>query len=126
MLYCAGIIALAGLSAHFLDVGFDDDWCAKNIEKALACSNASGFGWERSEAAPGRDALAQYWKWNRIAIWHGGRPVDGSFAADEAASDSGSGASGDGTSRVTGAIMGISGLKNSAACFSKFNLVDME
>src|SRR3546814_16218314 len=51
MLYSAGIIAQAGLSAHLLDVGFDDDWCAKhirhNIEKALAYSNASGLG--RSE-----------------------------------------------------------------------------
>lgn len=40
MLYCAGIIALAGLSAHLLDAGFDDQWCAKyichNIQKALA------------------------------------------------------------------------------------------
>ena len=87
MLYSAGIIAQAGLSAHLLDVGFDDDWCAKhirhNIEKALAYSNASGLGWERSEMQRLAEILSPYWKWNRVAIWHRGRPDDGGFAVDE-------------------------------------------
>ena len=87
MLYSAGIIAQAGLSAHLLDVGFDDDWCAKhirhNIEKALAYSNASGLGWERTEMRRLAEILSPYWKWNRVAIWHRGRPDDGGFATDE-------------------------------------------
>jgi hypothetical protein len=87
MLYRAGIIAQAGLSAHLLDVGFDDDWCAKhirhNIEKSLAYSNASGLGWERSEMQRLAETLSPYWKWNRVAIWHRGRPDDGGFAAEE-------------------------------------------
>src|SRR3546814_17662364 len=87
MLERAGIIAQAGLSAHLLDVGFDDDWCAKyirhNIEKALAYSNASGLGWERTEMQRLAEILSPYWKWNRVAIWHRGRPDDGGFAVDE-------------------------------------------
>lgn len=87
MLYRAGMIAQAGLSAHLLDVGFDDDWCAKhihhNIQKALVYSNASGLGWERAEMRRLAETLSPYWKWNRIAIWHRGRPDDGGFALDE-------------------------------------------
>src|SRR3546814_16186353 len=87
MLYRAGIIAQAGLSAHLLDVGFDDDWCAKyirhNIEKALAYSNASGLGWERSEMQRLAEILSTYWKWNPVAIWPRGRPDDGGFAGEE-------------------------------------------
>ncbi len=30
-LYYAGIVAQLGLSAHLLDVGFPDDWCARHI-----------------------------------------------------------------------------------------------
>lgn len=87
MLYRAGIIAQAGLSAHLLDVGFDDAWCAKyirhNIQKAFAYANASGLGWERSEMQRLAETLSPYWKWNRVAIWHRGRPDDGGFATDE-------------------------------------------
>ena len=87
MLYRAGVIAQAGLSAHLLDVGFDDEWCAKhirhNIEKGLAYSNASGLAWERTEMQRLAETLSPYWKWNRVAIWHRGRPDDGGFAADE-------------------------------------------
>src|SRR3546814_7203055 len=84
MLYSAGIIAQAGLSAHLRDVGFDDDWCAKhirhNIEKALAYSNASGLGWERTEMQRLAETLSPYWKWNRVAIWHCGHLDDGGRA----------------------------------------------
>lgn len=87
LLYRAGIIAQAGLSAHLLDVGFDDDWCAKyirhDIRKALAYCNASGLDWERAEMQRLAETLSPYWKWNRVAIWHRGRPNDGGFAADE-------------------------------------------
>lgn len=87
MLYRAGIIAQAGLSAHLLDVGFDDEWCAKHIrhdiQKSLAYCNASGLGWERAEMQRLAETLSPYWKWNRIAIWHRGRPDDGGFAKDE-------------------------------------------
>src|SRR3546814_19553368 len=72
MLYRAGIIAQAGLSAHLLDVGFDDDWCAKyirhNIEKALAYSNASGMGWEASEMQSRAEILSPYRKWHHIRL----------------------------------------------------------
>ncbi len=87
MLYRAGIVAQAGLSAHLLDVGFDDAWCAKyirhDVAKALAYSNASGLGWERSEMQRLAETLSPYWKWNLVAIWHRGRPDDGGFATDE-------------------------------------------
>src|SRR3546814_20589458 len=91
MLYRAGIIAQAGLSAHLLDVGFDDDWCAKyirhNIEKALAYSNASGLGWERREMQRLAEILSPYWKGNRVAIWQRGRTADGGCAVADVRSD---------------------------------------
>lgn len=87
LLYRAGVIAQLGLSAHLLDVGFDDQWCAKHIRqdiaKALAYANASGLGWERAEMLRLAETLSPYWKWNRIAIWHRGRPDDGGFALEE-------------------------------------------
>ena len=87
LLYRAGVIAQLGLSAHLLDVGFDDQWCAKyirqDIAKALAYANASGLGWERAEMLRLAETLSPYWKWNRIAIWHRGRPNDGGFALEE-------------------------------------------
>lgn len=87
MLYRAGIIAQATLSAHLLDAGFDDQWCAKyirhNIQKALAYANASGLACERAETQRLAETLSPYWKWNRVAIWHRGRPDDGGFALDE-------------------------------------------
>ncbi|WP_234716233.1 hypothetical protein [Sphingopyxis macrogoltabida] len=87
LLYRAGVIAQLGLSAHLLDVGFDDQWCAKHIRqdiaKALAYANASGLDWERAEMLRLADTLSPYWKWNRIAIWHRGRPDDGGFALEE-------------------------------------------
>lgn len=47
-LYQTGIVFQLGLSAHLLDVGFVDDWCARNIglyvERSLAYSNATGLG----------------------------------------------------------------------------------
>lgn len=87
LLYRAGVIAQLGLSAHLLDVGFADEWCAKHIRqdiaKALAYANASGLGWERAEMLRLAETLSPYWKWNRIAIWHRGRPDDGGFALEE-------------------------------------------
>lgn len=47
-----------------------------NIEKALAYSNASGLGWERTEMQRLAETLSPYWKWNRVAIWHCGHLDD--------------------------------------------------
>ena len=62
LLYRAGVIAQLGLSAHLLDVGFDDQWCAKyirqDIAKALAYANASGLGWERAKMLRLAETLA--------------------------------------------------------------------
>jgi hypothetical protein len=45
--YRTGIVAQLALSAHLLDVGFDDGWCASNIgldvARALQFANATGL-----------------------------------------------------------------------------------
>ena len=46
-LYSLGIVTQLGLSAHLLDVGFDDRWCAQyiglHVARFLAYANATGF-----------------------------------------------------------------------------------
>ena len=46
-LYHVGITLQLGLSAHLLDVGFADAWCARhiglNVAKSLAYANATGL-----------------------------------------------------------------------------------
>lgn len=84
-LYFAGITVQLGLSSHLLDVGFDDQWCARHIglrvAKSLAYANATGFGHDCPEMARLAAVLTPYWKWNS---WdYGSEPDDGGFAPAE-------------------------------------------
>lgn len=66
-LYQIGIVLQLGLSSHLLDVGFADQWCARNVglnvARSLACANASGFGFELAEFDLLAAILSPYSKW---------------------------------------------------------------
>src|SRR3546814_6683231 len=53
LFYHVGIVMQLGLSSHLLDVGFDDQWCARHlayrVAKSLAYANATGLGFEGPE-----------------------------------------------------------------------------
>lgn len=67
ILYQSGIVAQLALSAHLLDVGFADTWCAKHIglhvSKSLNCANASGFGHDCSDMERLAVVLSPYGRW---------------------------------------------------------------
>ncbi len=67
LLYRTGIVMQLGISAHLLDVGFDDRWCARHIAlkvaKALAYANATGFGYEDPDTNLLAAILTPYGKW---------------------------------------------------------------
>ncbi len=58
LLYQTGIVVQMALSSHLIDVGFTDEWCARNIGlhmgKALAYANATGLNYQ----SPGLERLA--------------------------------------------------------------------
>jgi hypothetical protein len=66
-LYLFGIVIQLGLSAHLLDVGFDDRWCARHIglhvSRSLACANATGFGFDVERFGLLAALLSPYGKW---------------------------------------------------------------
>jgi hypothetical protein len=76
-LYYIGITLQLALSAHLLDVGFDDAWCAKsiglNVDKSLALANATGLGHDSLELKQLAEFLSPYGRW---------RNSNGSVAAD--------------------------------------------
>jgi hypothetical protein len=76
-----------GLSSHLLDVGFDDQWCARHIgyrvAKSLAYANATGLGHEGPEIELLATILTPYWKWNSMSLFHRGKPKDGPFSRDD-------------------------------------------
>ncbi|MCT2399608.1 hypothetical protein [Novosphingobium mangrovi (ex Huang et al. 2023)] len=75
LLYHTGIVMQLGLSAHLLDVGFEDQWCARHvglhIDRSLALANATGLGLDE----PAIDQLAcfvsPYGKWRHADIGGG-------------------------------------------------------
>jgi hypothetical protein len=85
--YFAGVVAQLALSAHLLDVGFADQWCAKHIglhiSKGLAYANATGLGHGGEEMARLAEALSPYWKWNAISRWNRVPSDDGGFACGD-------------------------------------------
>jgi hypothetical protein len=87
LLYHSGIVAQLALSAHLLDVGFDDSWCARHIghrvAHSLAYANATGLGHDCPDMACLADILTPYWKWNRPRILEERAPDDGPFSADD-------------------------------------------
>ncbi|WBO22867.1 hypothetical protein [Sphingomonas abietis] len=88
-LYYAGITAQLGLSAHLLDVGFPDAWCARHIglrvAKSLAYANATGFGHDCPDMSRLASVLTPYWIWNRPVLLGDPSPDDGGFAHERVA-----------------------------------------
>jgi hypothetical protein len=86
-LYTAGITAQLALSAHLLDVGFPDAWCAHHIglrvAKSLAYANATGLNHECPSMARLAFVLTPYWKWNRPRIFGEAKPDDGGFTPEQ-------------------------------------------
>ena len=66
-LYRAGIVFQLALSSHLLDVGFDDDWCRRNIGldvgKALRLANATGLAATDGDTSRLSTVLSPYSKW---------------------------------------------------------------
>jgi hypothetical protein len=85
VLYYSGIVAQLALSGHLLDIGFEDEWCARNIglrvAKGLAYANATGLGHACPHMALLAAVLTPYWKW-RQPRWDDPTPADGGFTAD--------------------------------------------
>lgn len=71
-LYYVGIALQLALSAHLLDVGFDDAWCAKNVglhvDKSLAWANATGLAHDCSELKRLAEFLSPYGRWRNAGI----------------------------------------------------------
>lgn len=72
LLYHTGIVMQLGLSAHLLDVGFDDQWCARHvglhIDRSLALANATGLGLDDPQIEHLAAALSPYGKWRHADI----------------------------------------------------------
>lgn len=77
LLYHTGIVVQMALSAHLLDVGFDDKWCARNIGlhivKALAYANATGLNYHSPELERLAPVLSPYNVWRNPNL-DGSRP----------------------------------------------------
>jgi hypothetical protein len=73
-LYQVGIVIQLGLSAHLLDVGFDDAWCARHlglhVAKSLAYANATGLGHECPKLERLAAILSPYGKWRHADLVH--------------------------------------------------------
>lgn len=86
VLYYSGIVAQLALSAHLLDIGFEDEWCARHIglrvAKSLAYANATGLGHACPDMGRLAAVLTPYWKW-RQPRWGEPIPADGGFTADQ-------------------------------------------
>lgn len=67
LLYNAGIASQLALSAHLLDVGFPDDWNARNlglnVARSLACANATGLCCDDPQMIHFAERLSPYGKW---------------------------------------------------------------
>lgn len=78
-LYQIGIVLQLGLSSHLLDIGFDDEWCARNlglhVDKSLAYANATGLGQNSAELDRLAAVLSPYGKWRNADLRS--RPPDG-------------------------------------------------
>ncbi|OAN52685.1 hypothetical protein A7Q26_07730 [Sphingobium sp. TCM1] len=83
-LHQAGFVTQQALCAYLLDMGFADGWNASHIKqdiaKALAYSNACGFGHDCADMARLAAVLSPYWKWGyHYADWEENRPRTGGF-----------------------------------------------
>jgi len=86
VLYYSGIVAQLALSGHLLDIGFEDEWCARHIglrvAEGLAYANATGLGHACPDMMRLAVVLTPYWKW-RQRRWDDPIPADGGFTADQ-------------------------------------------
>lgn len=86
VLYYSGIVAQLALSGHLLDIGFEDEWCARHIglrvAKGLAYANATGLGHTCPDMARLAVVLTPYWKWRQPRLGDP-IPVDGGFTVDD-------------------------------------------
>ena len=86
VLYYSGIVAQLALSGHLLDIGVEDEWCARHIglrvAKGLAYANATGLGHTCPDMARLAVVLTPYWKWRQPRC---GDPIpaDGGFTVDD-------------------------------------------
>lgn len=87
LLYLAGIVAQLALSSHLLDVGFEDNWCARNIglhvSKSLAYANATGLDHDCPKMAKLADVLTPYSTWNAPSTPGGPSATDGGFSPQD-------------------------------------------
>src|SRR3546814_2621247 len=87
LFYHVGIVMQLGLSSHLLDVGFDDQWCARHlayrVAKSLAYANATGLGFEGPEVELLAAIPTPYWRWNGWRLGDESKPVDSPFTAPE-------------------------------------------
>jgi len=87
LLYRAGIVAQLALSSHLLDVGFDDNWCARHIglqvSKSLAYANANGLGHDCLQMAKLADVLTPYSTWNAPSALDSPSATDGGFRTQD-------------------------------------------
>lgn len=84
LLYHTGIVIQLGLSAHLIDVGFDDAWCARHIglhvDRSLALANATGLGLDAPPIAALAGFLSPYGQWRHADV---GKPPDCPFTPAE-------------------------------------------
>lgn len=70
--YHTGIAIQLGLSAHLLDVGFEDAWCTRHIglhlDRSLALANASGLGLDTPPIAALTGFLSPYGQWRHADL----------------------------------------------------------
>lgn len=89
LMYSSGIVAQLALSAHLLDIGFDDQWCARQIglhvAQSLAYANATGLGHDCPDMARLAMVLSPYWQWNRVRLFGEPEPDDGGFTVAQIA-----------------------------------------
>lgn len=88
-LYRAGIVTQLAISSHLLDIGFPDEWCARNIglrvAHSLAYANAAGLNHHCPEMARLATVLNPYWKWNHTHCYDKPEPDDGGFSVEQIA-----------------------------------------
>jgi len=79
-----GIVIQLGLSAHLVDVGFGDAWCARHLglhlDRSLALANATGVGLDAPPIAALAGFLSPYGQWRHADV---GKPPDCPFAPGE-------------------------------------------
>lgn len=88
-LYRAGIVTQLAISSHLLDIGYPDEWCARNIglrvAHSLAYANATSFDHRCPEMARLATVLNPYWKWNDARRGNNPVPDDGGFSVAQIA-----------------------------------------